>query len=122
MGTVLIVDDSAANRKLAKVIVESMGHEATFAEDGAEAMESIRLRAPDLVLMDIQMPMMNGYDAYKNIRSDPALQGITVIAFTSHAMRGDREKIIASGFDDYLTKPLDLQRFREIMNKYIKAR
>ena len=120
MGTILIVDDNVANRKLARVLVEDMGHEAIFAEDGRDALASVRERRPDLVLMDIQMPVMDGYEAFKRLRGDPELAGIPVIAFTSHAMRGDREKITAAGFDAYLTKPLDFRQFRDVVGKYVK--
>jgi two-component system cell cycle response regulator DivK len=82
------------------------------ASDGREALERIREMLPDLVLLDIQMPEMDGYQVLREIRNDPVLRNLRVVALTAFAMQGDRERALAAGFDDYLTKPVAVGRLK----------
>ncbi len=110
---VLVADDNPAGRELVR---ESLaGHVTSIIEasDGREALEKIRKMLPDLVLLDIQMPEMDGYAVLHEIRSDPAIQGLRVVALTAFAMQGDRERALEAGFDDYLTKPVTVAKLKE---------
>ena len=109
---VLVADDNPAGRELVR---ESLGdHVASIIEasDGREALVKIRESLPDLVLLDIQMPEMDGFAVLREIRSDPALQGLRVVALTAFAMQGDRERALAAGFDDYVTKPVTVAKLK----------
>jgi two-component system cell cycle response regulator DivK len=116
MSLVLIVEDNPRNMKLVRDVLQVKGHEtleATTAEDGIVlAVE----RRPDLVLMDIQLPGMNGIDALRVLRGDPATAGIPVIAVTASVMQQDRKLILEAGFDSYLGKPLNLAEFLAAVN------
>ena len=116
MSTILIVEDNPRNMKLVRDVLQVKGHEtleATTAEDGIVlAVE----RRPDLVLMDIQLPGMNGIDALRVLRGDPATAGIPVIAVTASVMQQDRKLILEAGFDSYLGKPLNLAEFLATVN------
>ena len=114
---VLVVDDNATGRELVR---ESLNDYVSFideASNGREALEKIRVTRPDLVLLDIQMPEMDGYEVLREIRGDPALKGLRVIALTAFAMRYDRERALAAGFDDYLTKPVTTAQLKEQLEK-----
>lgn len=116
MSLVLIVEDNPRNMKLVRDVLQVKGHEtleATTAEDGIVlAVE----RRPDLVLMDIQLPGMNGIDALRVLRGDPATAKIPVIAVTASVMQQDRKLILEAGFDSYLGKPLNLAEFLATVN------
>ena len=116
MSLVLIVEDNPRNMKLVRDVLQVKGHEtleATTAEDGIVlAVE----RRPDLVLMDIQLPGMNGIDALRVLRADPATAKIPVIAVTASVMQQDRKVILEAGFDSYLGKPLNLAEFLAAVN------
>jgi CheY-like chemotaxis protein len=89
------------------------GYQMQFAMDGAEAVRMAQAELPDLVLMDLSLPVMDGWEATSRLKADPATRAIPVIALTAHAMVGDRERAIAAGADDYDTKPVDLDRLLE---------
>lgn len=118
---VLIVEDNAQNRKLFSVLVEAMGHACLTAEDGETGIEMARLEQPDLILMDIQMPRLDGLSALARLRADTASKDIPVIALTSYAMKGDRERFLAKGFTDYMEKPINKHDFMELIEKYTRA-
>jgi PAS domain S-box-containing protein len=103
---VLIADDNQAGRELVREGLAGHASSIIEAANGREALEKIRETRPDLVLLDIQMPEMDGYEVLREIRNDPALQGLRVVALTAFAMQGDRERALEAGFDDYLTKPV----------------
>lgn len=105
MATILVVEDNAANMKLARVLLEKAGHAVLMAGDGETGVRLARESVPDLILMDVQMPGMDGLAATGILKDDPLTQGIPIIALTAHAMKGDNEKILAAGCDGYLTKP-----------------
>jgi CheY-like chemotaxis protein len=109
---VLLVEDVEDNRALARFVLAAMGLEVVEARCGAEALARAAERRPDLVLMDLSLPQMDGYEAAERLRTLPGLAAVPILAVTAHAMAGDREKVLAAGFDGYLTKPLDLKAFR----------
>ena len=100
-----IVEDNLDNRLLLQVILDDR-FEVLECEDGVAALQGIKALIPDLVVMDISLPDMDGKHVLKQLREDPALRGLPVIALTAHAMRGDRERFLDAGFDDYVTKPV----------------
>ena len=108
---VLIVDDNALNIMLAQTVLQAEAFEVESASDGAEALRKVASFQPDLVLMDIQMPGVDGLDVTRTLKADPALRGIRVVAFTAFAMRGDEARLRAAGCDGYLSKPIDVRRF-----------
>ncbi|MBL8113855.1 MAG: response regulator [Acidobacteria bacterium] len=107
LSRVLVVDDSPANLKLARVILEGEGYEVTTATDAVEALASIATARPGLILMDIQLPGMDGLELTRQLKADPATSGIPVLALTAYAMKGDDEKARSAGCDGYITKPFD---------------
>ncbi len=102
---VLLVEDDAANRGLASRILAACGLDHAIANDGHEALERIARHLPGLVLMDLSMPGLDGWETTRLIRKNPAWNGVRIVAVTAHAMTEDRERALASGFDDVLTKP-----------------
>jgi CheY-like chemotaxis protein len=117
--TILIVEDSDSNRSLMCDILSYHGYTVLEARNGAEGIETARKCSPDLVLMDIQMPVMDGLGAAKILREDPQTRLLRIIALTSFAMHGDREKILASGFDDYIAKPIVTREFLLIIKRHL---
>lgn len=103
---VLIVEDNEKNLKLFRLIINSLGYETFSARNGEEGVRMAKEMVPDLILMDIQMPVMDGITAMDNIRADEKTKDIPVIALTSYAMRGDRERFLQHGFTDYIAKPV----------------
>ncbi len=108
---VLIIDDNALNRKLFGFLLKKAGYDVFEAEDGKQGVERAKEIIPDLILMDIQMPDMDGIAALKAIREAEAAGKIPVIAVTSYAMKGDRERFLSEGFVDYISKPIDNDAF-----------
>jgi two-component system cell cycle response regulator DivK len=113
MAKVLVVEDHPANMKLAVLLVQKAGHQAISAMDAEEGIAAARREIPDLILMDIQLPGMDGIAATSILRQDPATRDIKILAVTSFAMKGDEEKILASGFDGYIAKPINLDDFMQ---------
>jgi PAS domain S-box-containing protein len=109
---VLVADDNPAGRELVRESLTDHVSSIIEAADGREALEKIRETRPDLVLLDIQMPEMDGYAVLREIRSDPALRSLRVVALTAFAMQGDRERALDAGFDDYLTKPVTVAKLK----------
>jgi CheY-like chemotaxis protein len=105
MIRVAVVEDNPDNRLLVRAILEDRYAVSEY-EDGAEALRGMRAERPDVVLLDISLPGMDGVSVLREIRRDEALRRLPVIALTAHAMSGDREKYLGEGFDDYLTKPI----------------
>ncbi len=119
MSLILIADDNAQNLYLARFLLEQRGHSIKEAHDGKEAVGAARQHAFELILMDIQMPVMNGLDATKLIKQNNA--ALRVIALTAKAMAGDRDEILASGCDGYIEKPIDPQKFVDQIEDYLIA-
>jgi CheY-like chemotaxis protein len=110
MAKVLLVEDNEMNRDMLSRRLFRRGHEVVIAEDGATGVSLARSARPDIILMDMSLPVMDGWEATRQIKADPAIQGIPVIALTAHAMAGDEEKAMAAGCNGYETKPVDLNR------------
>lgn len=103
---VLIVEDNEKNLKLFRLIINSLGYETLTARDGEEGVRVAKEAVPDLILMDIQMPVMDGVSAIDHLKADEGTKGIPVIALTSYAMKGDKERFLEHGFIDYIAKPV----------------
>jgi two-component system cell cycle response regulator DivK len=110
MTRILLVEDNPENRDMLSRRLIRRGFEIEFAEDGEEAVRKARDASPALILMDLSLPVMDGWEATRRIKADAATAAIPVIALTAHAMASDREKAIGAGCDDYDTKPVDLER------------
>jgi len=109
---IVIVEDSAAGRELLRELIESWGYEVIEATDGREALQKIIETAPDLVLCDIQMPEQDGYAVIQSLRQNPRFTKLPVIALTAFAMRGDKEKTLAAGFDGHQSKPVEFEALK----------
>ena len=116
MARILLVEDNEANRDMLSRRLSRQGFEVSIAVDGGEGVEIAKRDLPDLVLMDMSLPVMNGWEATRALKADAATRGIPVIALTAHAMAGDREQAISAGCDDYDTKPVELPRLLEKIN------
>jgi len=110
MARVLLVEDNEMNRDMLSRRLTRAGHSVLIAVDGAQGLDMARAEAPDLVLMDMSLPVMDGWEATRRLRADPATAGLPVIGLTAHAMAGDRERVLAAGCNDYDTKPVDMPR------------
>ncbi len=110
MPKILLVEDNEMNRDMLSRRLVKRGYEVVVAVDGQEGVEKARAEAPALVLMDMSLPVLDGWEATRALRADPATRAIPVIALTAHAMAGDREKALAAGCDDFDTKPIELDR------------
>jgi CheY-like chemotaxis protein len=110
MHKILLVEDNELNRDMLSRRLERKGYSVVLAVDGQSGVEMAGSHAPDLVLMDMSLPVLDGWEATRRLKADPATAHIPVIALTAHAMSGDRERAIAAGCDDYDTKPIELAR------------
>jgi CheY-like chemotaxis protein len=119
MKKVLIIEDNANNLYMMRFIIQKMGHEVLEARDGASGVELAKSEHPDLILMDIQLPVLDGYSATRKIRAEETLKNVPIIAVTSYAMVGDREKSLAAGCTDYIEKPIQPDVFIKILENYI---
>jgi CheY-like chemotaxis protein len=108
---ILLVEDNPVNRRLAEFLLRSQGYDVRAAATGMEALEMLERERPDLIVMDIQLPGMDGLEVTRKLKEQPATADIPVIAVTSYAMKGDREKALAAGCAGYVTKPIDKNIF-----------
>ncbi|MCY2955642.1 MAG: response regulator [Planctomycetota bacterium] len=115
MPKILLVEDNEMNRDMLSRRLARKGYEVVIAVDGGEGIAKARSEAPALVLMDMSLPVVDGWEATRILKADPATQNIPIIGLTAHAMSGDREKCIAAGCDDYDTKPVEILRLLEKM-------
>ena len=122
MPKILLVEDNEMNRDMLSRRLQRKGYEVVMAIDGGQGVEMAKTVAPDLILMDMSLPVLDGWEATRRIKADPATQPIPVIALTAHAMAGDRDKAIEAGCEDYDTKPIDLNRLLEKMEALLKKR
>jgi CheY-like chemotaxis protein len=112
MKRILIVDDNAPSRELIRAILERSGYAVSEAVDGSEGLRIASQFQPDLIVMDLQMPVLDGFGALEQIRADHRFSGLPIIALTANAMQGDREKALHAGFSSYLSKPVKLTVLR----------
>lgn len=110
MTKILVVEDNEVNQRILMRRLERRGFEVVLANDGAEGVAVASAERPDLILMDMSLPVLDGWEATQRIKADPATTAIPVIALTAHAMVGDREKALSAGCDDYDVKPIDIDR------------
>ena len=118
---VLVAEDNEASLELAMYLLRVSGYDTAGAHDGREAVDAARAQRPDLILMDIGMPVMDGYAAANALRSDPSLRDVPLIAVTAFAMMGDRERILGAGFDGYITKPISPHTFVREAEAFLPA-
>jgi len=110
MPRILLVEDNEMNRDMLSRRLLKRGYEVSIAVDGQDGVAKARAEIPALVLMDMSLPVLDGWEATRALRADPVTRSIPVIALTAHAMAGDREKALAAGCDDFDTKPIELER------------
>ena len=113
MAKILLVEDNELNRDMLSRRLQKKGYEVAIAIDGAQGVQMARTESPDLILMDMSLPEIDGWEATRQIKNADETRTIPIIALTAHAMAGDREKAMAAGADDYDTKPIELPRLLE---------
>jgi CheY-like chemotaxis protein len=119
---VLIVDDNPMNVDLASFLLESAGFVVSVAADATQALDQLRAARPDLILMDVQLPGMDGLTLTRQLKADETTRGIAIVAFTAYAMRGDGAKMRAAGCDGYLSKPIEVERFADSVRALLPVR
>jgi CheY-like chemotaxis protein len=118
-AAILVVEDNRDNMELMDYLLTAFGYTPMLARGGADAIRLARQQPPDLILMDLQMPEMDGHEASAAIRGEPGLEGCTIVAVTAFAMVGDRERILAAGFDGYISKPIAPESFVADVERYL---
>ena len=116
---ILLVEDNELNRDMLSRRLERKEFTVICAKDGQEAIDSAKSEKPDIILMDLSIPVIDGWSASKILKSDSSTQSMPIIALTAHAMKGDREKALKAGCDDYDTKPIDFERLLDKINKLV---
>jgi CheY-like chemotaxis protein len=119
---ILIVDDNATNLKLVAYLMKANGYVVDTALDAESAILSIRDNHPDVVLMDIQLPGIDGLELTRRLKADPATRDIVIVAVTAYAMKGDQAKALAAGCDDYITKPIDTRSLPDTIARHLARR
>ncbi len=119
---ILIVDDNATNLKLVAYLMKANGYTVDTALDAESAIEAIRNHHPDVILMDIQLPGIDGLELTRRLKADPATRDIVIVAVTAYAMKGDQAKALAAGCDDYITKPIDTRSLPETIARHLARR
>jgi len=117
----LVVDDNDLNIEVAKYLLTKAGMEVAIAADAPAALAQVAAFAPDLVLMDIQLPGLDGLALTRRLRSQPATRSLAIVAFTAYAMKGDRERFLAGGCDGYIGKPIDVATFADEVRALLPA-
>jgi len=118
---ILVVDDNAQNLKLARVILSSEGYEVRTAVDAEDALTILESFAPRVILMDLQLPRMDGLALTRHLKSDPRHRDIVIIAVTAYAMKGDDDKALEAGCDDYMSKPIDAQALSAMIARHLQG-
>lgn len=117
---ILIVDDNPVNLKLARVLLTSEGYEVRTATDAEEALAVLQVYRPRLILMDIQLPGMDGLELTRRLKADPAMQGVLILGLTAYAMKGDEERALAAGCDGYILKPIDTRTLPAQLAEFLR--
>lgn len=121
MSKILLVEDNEMNRDMLTRRLERKGFEVVIAIDGKAGIDMASSASPDIILMDLSLPVIDGWEATRQIKGDPATQSIPVIALTAHAMAGDEQRALEAGCDDYDTKPVDFKRLLGKIENYISG-
>jgi CheY-like chemotaxis protein len=121
MPTILLVEDNELNRDMLSRRLVRKGYDVLIAEDGAKGLSAATDGKPDLILMDMSLPVLDGWEATRRLKAEPETRAIPVIALTAHAMSSDREKAVAAGCDDYDTKPVELERLLAKIERLLQA-
>lgn len=119
---ILVVEDNEANQMLARAVLEMEGYDVAVAGSSVEAHERVRSATPDLILMDVQLPGVDGLSLTRQLKDDPATAQIPIVALTAHAMRGDRELAMSAGCAGYIAKPIDVRTFGQQIRAFFPAR
>jgi two-component system cell cycle response regulator DivK len=121
MAKILVVEDNEINRDMVVRRLQRRGFTMVTAVDGQQGVDMTRSEKPDLILMDMSLPVLDGWEATRQIKSDPDIKHIPIIGLTAHAMVGDRENALKAGCDDYATKPVEFEKLVELINRLISA-
>ncbi len=121
MAKILVVEDNEVNRDMMVRRLERRGYSMVSAVDGQQGVDMARSEKPDLILMDMSLPVLDGWEATRQIKSDPGIKHIPVIGLTAHAMVGDRDQALKAGCDDYATKPVEFEKLIELINRLTKT-
>ncbi|WP_342305481.1 response regulator [Methanolobus sp. ZRKC5] len=121
MSHILVIEDNPVNMELTVDLLESYEYQVTPAEDGFIALEKVKENHFDLILLDIQLPKMDGLEVLSRLKDNESTKDIPVIALTAHSMRGDDERFIAAGCIDYISKPIDIHAFKEKIKYHLEA-
>jgi two-component system, cell cycle response regulator DivK len=119
---ILVVEDNEDSRELAVKVLKNKGYQVIAAVDGEDAVEKAIAEKPDLILLDISLPKLDGYEVAKKLKSMAEFQEIPIVALTAHAMKGDREKVIVAGFEGYITKPINVRELPDQLKSYIRGK
>ena len=119
--SILMVDDNADNRDLTQILLESEGFEVRLAEDAAQALGMLATYHPKLILMDVQLPGMDGLELTRRLRQDPSLRDVIIVALSAYAMAAEKENARAAGCDGYITKPINTRTFAGAVRQYLDA-
>jgi CheY-like chemotaxis protein len=118
---ILIIEDNKTNLELAEYLLKAFGYTTFSAADGLEGLRVAREMHPDLIICDLQMPVMDGYEAMRELRKDPLLRKMIIVAVTALSMPGDRDTVLSEGFDGYVPKPIDPETFVPTIEKFMPA-
>lgn len=121
MAKILLAEDNELNRDMLLRRLERRGYQVDIARDGEEAIEKVRSYCPDLLLLDISLPILDGCEVARRIREDPQLCALPILGLSAHAMQGDRERALAAGCDDYDTKPVEMERLLDKIQLLLQA-
>ncbi len=119
-GTILYIEDNSDNRMLVRRVLEAEGYRVIEAEDGTQGFEYLQSETPDLVIVDINLPEMDGYEVTARLKRMPSMVHVPVIAMTANVMKGDREKTLAVGCDGYIPKPIDIDSLPDQIAKFLR--
>ena len=117
---ILVVEDQEDNRRILRDLLASAGYQVIEAEDGERGVAAAEAQRPDLILMDIQLPLVDGYEATRRIKANPALRAIPILVVTSYALSGDEDKARAAGCDDYITKPFSPRQLLATVKEHLR--